>query len=211
MPNRDKEIRPERPEAAVEVNANPPSDAVIVADTARVPVDADDMSSAEFVTTDSTSGRVALRYERHETTWHIGPWPPPKVLTEYAQIYPDAPKIIFEDFQAQASHRRALESSVIANKNLLARRGQMIGGALGGIGLIGSLIIAGLGQGAAGFGIALTSLVSLVSLFVYGREEQKKERLEKAKVQEQIKRGDSIEKREGDDRSRVKGDEKPTS
>lgn len=67
---------------------------------------------------------------------------------------------------------------------------------LGGIGLVGSLVVAGLGHGWAGFGIALTSLGSLVSIFVYGREEQKKERLEKAKIQEEIKKGQPIEKME---------------
>lgn len=51
----------------------------------------------------------------------------------------------------------------------------------------------GLGQGWAGFGIAMTSLVSLVSVFVYGREQQKKERGEKAVVKEKIKGGKTIE------------------
>ncbi|MGO9600875.1 MAG: hypothetical protein ACLP7Q_23080 [Isosphaeraceae bacterium] len=85
---------------------------------------------------------------------------------------------------------------MIASKNKLAIRGQVIGGILGGIGLGGSLVVAALGHGWAGFGIAMTSLVSLVTIFVYGREEQKKERLEKAKIQEEIKRGQPIEKLE---------------
>jgi hypothetical protein len=51
----------------------------------------------------------------------------------------------------------------------------------------------------------VTSLGSLVSIFVIGREEQKKKRLEKAKVQEEIKKGQPVEKLEKDKTSPSKG------
>lgn len=91
-----------------------------------------------------------------------------------------------------------MERAVITTKNRLAIRGQIIGGLLGAIGLIGSLIVAGQGHGWAGFGIALTSLVSLVSVFVIGREEQRRERAEKAALRERIRRGDPIEEVENE-------------
>jgi hypothetical protein len=50
-------------------------------------------------------------------------------------------------------------------------------------------------------GIALTSLGSLVSIFVIGREEQKSERIAKAKTRDQISRDEPIEKVEGEDAS----------
>ena len=56
--------------------------------------------------------------------------------------------------------------------------------------------MAGLGYGWAGFGIAMGSLVSLISLFVYGREAQKKERNEKAELREMIAKGVPIEELE---------------
>ena len=135
-----------------------------------------------------------------KATFHGGPLPSAEVLRELDEVYPDASKIIFEDFQAQSAHRREREREVVATKNLLAVRGQLIGGFLGMIGLIGSTIVAGLGQGLAGFGIAMLSVGSLVSVFVVGREAQKGERKEKAKLIEKIKRGDPIVAlEEGDD------------
>jgi hypothetical protein len=104
-----------------------------------------------------------------------------------------------------------MELAVITTKNKLATRGQYIGGALGAIGLIGSLVIAGRGQGWAGFGIALTSLGSLVSIFVYGREEQKKERLDKERLREQLRRGEPIEDLEKADRAPGKPKRPPRS
>ena len=60
-----------------------------------------------------------------------------------------------------------------------------------------SLIVAGIGQGWAGFGIALTSLGGLVSIFVYGRNEQMKERMGKQALRDKIAEGEPIEEIEG--------------
>ena len=128
---------------------------------------------------------------------HIGPLPDPETLKELAALYPEAPKVIFEDFHAQCSHRIQMEEMRMKTTSTLALRGQMIGGILGAIGLVGSLIVAGIGHGWAGFGIALTSLGSLVSIFVYGRDQQKRERIEKQAIREKIARGEPIDEIEG--------------
>lgn len=39
-----------------------------------------------------------------------GPTPPPEILREYAELYPDAPRIIFESFERQGIHRREMEA-----------------------------------------------------------------------------------------------------
>lgn len=39
-----------------------------------------------------------------------GPTPPPEVLRAYAELYPDAPRVIFESFEEQGRHRRKLEN-----------------------------------------------------------------------------------------------------
>jgi len=91
---------------------------------------------------------------------------------------------IFEEFHAQCAHRIEMEQLRMKTTSTLALRGQMIGGILGAIGLVGSLIVAGIGHGWAGFGIALTSLGSLVSIFVYGRDQQKRERIEKQAIRD---------------------------
>jgi uncharacterized membrane protein len=190
--------------------STPPQGQVVIADTTSTVAESEAAPSAKPLDTESlaTQGFRYLR-QRQETRVHIGPIPDPETLRELVEIYPNAAKIIFDEFRAQSAHRREMERAVITVRNTALLRGQYIGGALGTIGLIGSLVVAGLGYGWAGFGIAMGSLGSLVSIFVYGREAQRKERLEKEEVRERIKKGEPIEKLEGaasqDDARRAAG------
>jgi uncharacterized membrane protein len=176
----------------------------------------DDMASkseiiqpqVEFVADTATPGVAARSYdgtppkvttnlhfsETYQATFSTVPLPSPEALERLAQLYSDAPRIIFEEMRSQAAHRRELERSVIATKNSLAVRGQMIGGILGGVGIVGSLLVAGFGNGLAGFGIAIGSLVSLVSLFVLGRGSQQKDLESKAKVRKKMLKTENVDK-----------------
>ena len=178
-----------------EIVLSPPSGPPIIEDTASPPgTDNYAPSESEFV---GPSAGVRQVSERRSVKVHIGPLPDPETLKELAALYPEAPKVIFEDFHAQCSHRIEMEQLRMKTTSTLALRGQMIGGILGAIGLVGSLIVAGIGHGWAGFGIALTSLGSLVSIFVYGRDQQKRERIEKQAIREKIARGEPIDEIEG--------------
>jgi hypothetical protein len=44
------------------------------------------------------------------TTAHAGPLPAPATLREYAAIVPDLPKVLIDEFQNEARHRRTLQS-----------------------------------------------------------------------------------------------------
>jgi hypothetical protein len=44
------------------------------------------------------------------TTAHAGPLPAPATLREYAAIVPDLPKVLVDEFQSEAKHRRRLQS-----------------------------------------------------------------------------------------------------
>ena len=138
---------------------------------------------------------VALRAEYHE---HRGPLPDAKYFRELAKINPDAPRIILEDFQEQARHRRSLEKLVTETNAVLARRSQIFAFTLGLVGLTGSFIVVGLGFPVAGTTIATGCVVSLVTVFLLGRERQKRERVEKERIREQMRRGDPIEKMDED-------------
>lgn len=124
---------------------------------------------------------------------YSGPYPHPEHLRQMAESYPDAPRVVFEDYQEQARHRRELEKQVIQSKIRLADRGQWIGGALGFVGIVGSFIVVCMGHDWAGVALGGGSLLGLVSVFVLGRKEEKQERLEKREIQERMRRGDSIE------------------
>lgn len=188
---------PDKDDTAAELILSPPQDLPIVADTTglddRVEVE------AQFVDAkaDSRQAVRVRRVEHRETrTIHIGPIPDPDTIRKLAKIYPDAPKIIFEDFHAQSSHRREMERSVILTKNRLALQGQIIAGIIGGSGVIGSRVVAAMGQPLLGFTGAMGSLATLVGLYIYGLKEQKKERLQKEEIRERMKRSEPIEELE---------------
>ncbi len=148
------------------------------------------------MTQEAMDNAGVFRIQEQETRIrrHSGPLPDPETLRELGEIYPNAPKMIFEEFRAQSTHRREMERLVISANVKAMHRGQVIGGLIGGSGVIGSLVVAGLGYGWAGFGIATTSLISLVSVFIHGRSAQEKERAEKERIRGQIAAGEPIEK-----------------
>jgi uncharacterized membrane protein len=194
------ENAPPTPEAQPEESVlSPPQGQAFIADTISTVTESGPAASTKPPVDTEALAAQGFRYlrQRQETRVHIGPIPDPETLRELVEIYPNAAKIIFDEFRAQSAHRRDMERAVITVRNTALLRGQYIGGALGMIGLIGSLVVAGLGYGWAGFGIAMGSLGSLVSIFVYGREAQKKERLEKEELRERIKKEEPIEKLEG--------------
>jgi len=86
-----------------------------------------------------------------------------------------------------------LERHVVQSQTKLAERGQLIGGALGFVGIVGSFVVVCLGHGWEGVALGGGSLLGLVSVFVLGRREEKQERLENREIQERIRRGDSVE------------------
>jgi uncharacterized membrane protein len=197
----DDQFGDEKPPAnqdeATELVLSPPSGRPIVADTAGPMIDRAPVSASHRVSSEALLAE-GLQYLSHkrETRIHQGPLPDPATLRELAEIYANAPKLIFEEFRAQSNHRREMERSTIQANIKAMLRGQVIGGLIGGAGVVGSLIIAGMGHGWAGFGIATSSLVGLVSVFVRGRQAQERERLEKERLRGRIAKGHPIEELE---------------
>ncbi|MGC8642072.1 MAG: hypothetical protein ACP5XB_19585 [Isosphaeraceae bacterium] len=69
-----------------------------------------------------TTGRRQIQVQVSRET-HVGPLPHPAYVREMADIYPDAPRMIFAEFQEQGSHRRKIENLVIQNRIQLSIRG----------------------------------------------------------------------------------------
>lgn len=130
--------------------------------------------------------------ERH----YSGPTPDPQTLRELNEIYPDAARTIFQNYELQTKHRAELEKMAFASAIKIRARGQIIAGMLGGAGIIGSLITIGLGGGWAAASVANICVLSLASVFLLGRQEKKQESKAKDKIQKQIKRGEPIEEEE---------------
>ncbi len=99
-----------------------------------------------------------------------GPLPPPEVLEGYNKILPNAAERILVLAEGEAKHRRGIEDRVVKHNVCLAHLGQVFGFLLGAIGLLGGVYCVAIGQAWGGVGIVSGSLVSLVSVFVWGNK-----------------------------------------
>jgi len=95
---------------AKEIILSPPHAPPNIADTAS-PADAGYRAPLESEFAGPLEG-VRQVIERRSVKVHIGPIPDPETLKELAALYSDAPKLIFECFQAQSSHRIEMENMV---------------------------------------------------------------------------------------------------
>lgn len=117
-----------------------------------------------------TSYSVSIQQETH----HSGPLPAPETLAQYNEIIPNGAERIMAMAETQSEHRKALEAKVIQSQTCQSERGQIIAGILAFV-LIGAGVAAFLTghDGVAGtiFGV---TVVGLVTVFVIGKSDQKK-------------------------------------
>lgn len=118
--------------------------------------------------------------ERYEST---GPWPHPEMLRQYELILPGAADRMITMAERQMEHRHDMERNVVVGGTRRATGG-----------LVAGLIVALAfgwwsyelvihGYGVAGTILGSFDLVSLVSVFVIGRNKQAEERIRKTQGQ----------------------------
>lgn len=113
---------------------------------------------------------VGVSYQR---MWQ-GPLPPPEILKEYNDAFPNGAERIFLEAQKQTNHRLELEKTVIPEEQRQSGRGQMFGFIIALAFLIASFILILKGHGIYGTIIGSIDLVALVTVFVIGRQTQRK-------------------------------------
>lgn len=114
-----------------------------------------------------------------------GPLPPPTVLERYNQIVPGAAERIITMAENQSAHRIQLEKSVISSDIHNSKRGQLFGFIIAVLGITFSFILVIKGYQIVGTILGGATLISLVSVFVYGTTSRKNER--KAKDEKMTK------------------------
>jgi uncharacterized membrane protein len=114
-----------------------------------------------------------------------GPLPHPDILRGYDQVVPGAAERILVMAEEQARHRQSLERTVIEGGSRRANLGLWLGFILSIVVLALSAALIVNGYEVAGTVIGSIDLVSLATVFVVGRIDQRKERIEKA-AQEQL-------------------------
>jgi len=117
--------------------------------------------------------RQELRIQKAEQ-FH-GPLPRPSDFSQYEAILPGAAERIVAMAERQAVHRQGLEKKVIDSDALQALVGTVFGLVIGlfGLGVAGYCIING--HDWAGVGIGGATLVSMVSAFIYGSSQRRRE------------------------------------
>jgi uncharacterized membrane protein len=128
---------------------------------------------------DQKARLARITYEKHEYSMRASPLPDPLELEAYNKIIPNGADRILKMAENQSAHRIKIESIAITSQQRQGTCGQVFA-------LIISLSALGLGtyaavNGQAAFGslIGGTTLVSLVSAFLYAQSSQKRELSEK--------------------------------
>lgn len=111
-----------------------------------------------------------------------GPLPPPAILERYAALYPQAPEIIFEGFREQGTHRRSIETFAVRSNAQRADKGLYAGFIVAMAFLITSAFLITNGHDWEGTILGAVDVVALVSVFVYGSQQQRQERERKSKT-----------------------------
>jgi uncharacterized membrane protein len=138
-----------------------------------------DNSAAEEIRLEKITAEVTSQVITQVSKFFSGPLPPPEVLIEYNNAFPGAAERIVAMAEKQMAHRHALEDNALASNSRAELVGQIIGGVLSAIAIIGGIYLAAHDKPLSGFGVILVDVASLAGIFLYVRNAQTKERREK--------------------------------
>lgn len=113
---------------------------------------------------------------------YTGPLPPANQLEKYEQIYPGAAEIILSNFEKQGDHRRKIEAKVIRTGSIDSKLGLFFAFIITICGIIGGIYLTTIGCEKAGISLFSTTLVAIVSAFIYGSRQRRIERENKYKI-----------------------------
>jgi uncharacterized membrane protein len=116
--------------------------------------------------------QVRVEFYKQEVSLRTGPLPAPEELAAYNQVIPEGADRIMKMAEQQSAHRISLESTVVNSQQKQSFCGQIFGLIIGLAGLGFATFAAVHGQPWFGSIIGGTTLVSLVSVFVYARRGQ---------------------------------------
>lgn len=104
-----------------------------------------------------------------------GPLPPPSILKGYEDVLPGCAERLVARMEKQSDHRMSLETFVTHEDQKQSGRGQIYGFAIAMIFLIASVILIILSHEVAGTVLGSVDLVALVSVFVIGKYQHRKD------------------------------------
>jgi uncharacterized membrane protein len=122
-------------------------------------------------------GKHIIRAQREEIT--IGPIPPPAHLEQYEHILPGSADRILSMAERQSAHRQVLESKVIKSDIRNSLVGLIFGFIIGMTGVTSGFYLIYLGKILEGSIFSGVTIAALVSTFIYGSQQRRKERQSK--------------------------------
>ena len=106
---------------------------------------------------------------QQELSFFSGPLPPPNDLIKYNEVFPDCGKVIVEMAQKEQSHRHSTEDRRLDGDISLARRGQLIGGFLALVAVVGAIYLLAHDKSITGLSVLGGVVLVFGGAFVYDR------------------------------------------
>lgn len=116
----------------------------------------------------------------HQSVSFSGPLPHPALLAKYNEVIPNGAERIMAMAERQGAHRESLEARVVAGNVASQARGSIFAFIICLVALVGGFTLIAVGKSADGLASIISSLAALAGVFVYGKYQQRKERLDKA-------------------------------
>lgn len=104
---------------------------------------------------------------------YSGPIPAPEALEKYNQIIPDGADRIMKMAENQSNHRIRIEETVIAGQVKQSSRGQIFGLIIAFLTLGAAVVLAMFGHEAVACVLGGSTVISLATVFVIGKREQR--------------------------------------
>jgi len=104
---------------------------------------------------------------------YSGPIPAPEALEKYNQIIPDGADRIMKMAENQSNHRIRIEETVIAGQVKQSSRGQIFGLIIAFLTLGAAVVLALFGHEAVACVLGGSTVISLATVFVIGKREQR--------------------------------------
>lgn len=123
----------------------------------------------------SHPARVASAEVLAVSSHFSGPLPPPHVLGQYNQAFPNAAERIVEMAEGQSKHRQDLEKSRVLADIDNEKRGQWFAFALALLMFVGAFLLVWQGKSVAGLTLLIAEIATLAGLFIYGKESKHRE------------------------------------
>lgn len=136
----------------------------------------------------ANDGKKIHVVKQESLTYHQGPIPAPEELVKYESLCPGLADRIVRMAESQMAHRQGLEQKAVATNAELAKVG-IYSAVVISLAVIGSgTYIVSCGQSAEGLVAIICSLCSLVGVFIYGKESNKRELRERCKIMDSVSR-----------------------